>query len=87
MRREQLIESLTKQISEVETELDTALALDPEWAASATRLQTIPGIGPLTAAWLVVTTLNFTLCKTVAEEPNLGTICIWDDPENHNECR
>jgi len=66
-RMEQLIESLTKQISEVETELDAALALDPEWAASATRLQTIPGIGPLTAAWLVVTTLNFTLCETVEE--------------------
>lgn len=66
-RMEQLIESLTKQISEVETELDAALALDPDWAASAIRLQTIPGIGPFTAAWLVVTTLNFTVCEKVEE--------------------
>jgi transposase len=66
-RMEHLIESLTKQISEVETELDATLALDPAWAASATRLQTISGIGPLTAAWLVVTTLNFTICGTVEQ--------------------
>jgi transposase len=66
-RMERLIESLTEQISEVETELDAALALDPAWAASAIRLQTIPGIGPLTAAWLVVTTLNFTVCEAVEE--------------------
>jgi transposase len=66
-RMEHLIESLTKQISEVETELDVTLALDPPWTASVARLQTITGIGPLTAAWLVVTTLNFTVCETVEE--------------------
>jgi transposase len=51
----------------VEAELDTTLELDPAWAASATRLQTIIGIGPLTAAWLVATTLNFTICNTADE--------------------
>lgn len=66
-RMELLMESLTKQILEVEAELDEALSLDPLWAASASRLQTITGIGPLTAAWLLVTTLNFTLCHTVEE--------------------
>ncbi len=66
-RMAHLMESLTKQILEVEAELDEALSLDPLWAASATRLQTITGIGPLTAAWLLVTTLNFTLCSTVEE--------------------
>jgi transposase len=66
-RMEQLIEALTKQIVEVEAELEAALALDPSWTASATRLQTIPGIGPLTAIWLLVTTLNFTFCHTVEE--------------------
>lgn len=66
-RMEQRIETLTKQMIEVETEPNVVLALDPLWTASATRLQTIPGIGPLTAIWLLVTTLNFTLCNTVEE--------------------
>lgn len=66
-RMQFLIESLTEQILEVEAELDKALSLDSLWAASAIRLQTIPGIGLLTAAWLLVTTLNFTLCNTVEE--------------------
>jgi len=34
------------------------------WAATAARLQSIKGIGLLTAAWLLVTTLNFTACAT-----------------------
>ncbi|WP_201372706.1 transposase [Ktedonobacter robiniae] len=62
-----LIESLTEQMLEGEAELDEALSLDSLWTASAIRLQTIPGIGLLTAAWLLVTTLNFTLCNTVEE--------------------
>lgn len=66
-RMEHLIEAWTKQSIEVEAELDTALALDPLWTASATRLQSITGIGPLTAVWLLVTTRNGTLCTTVEE--------------------
>jgi transposase len=66
-RMEHLIESLTTQIIAVEAELAAALALDPAWAASARRLQTITGIGLLTAAWLVATTLNFTICTTADE--------------------
>jgi transposase len=64
MRMEQLIETLTTQLEAVEAELEAALASDPTWAASAQRLQTISGIGPLVAAWLLVTTLNFTLCDS-----------------------
>jgi transposase len=66
-RMEHLIESLTTQILTVEAELEVTFALDPAWAASARRLQTITGIGFLTAAWLVVTTLNFMICKTADE--------------------
>jgi transposase len=66
-RMELLIEALTKQMIEVEGELLAALALDPSWMASASRLQTITGIGPLTAIWLLVATLNFTLCDTAEE--------------------
>jgi transposase len=62
-RMEQLIETLTQQLQAVEAELETALSADPNWVQTAQRLQTISGIGPLTAAWLLVTTLNFTLCE------------------------
>ena len=54
-RMEQLIETLTQQLVAVDAELEAALECDPSWAASAQRLQTIIGIGPLVAAWLLVT--------------------------------
>lgn len=63
-RMEHLIQTLTEQIEEVDAELELALAQDETWAACAARLQTITGIGPLVAAWLLVTTLNFTLCES-----------------------
>ena len=63
-RMEQLIETLTAQLTQVDAEIETALECDPSWATSAQRLQTISGIGPLVAAWLLVTTLNFTLCES-----------------------
>lgn len=63
-RMEQLIETLTGQLVQVDAEIEAALESDSTWAASAQRLQTISGIGPLVAAWLLVTTLNFTLCES-----------------------
>ena len=38
------------------------MAQQSEWAKSVALLQTINGIGPLTAYWLVTLTLNFSLC-------------------------
>jgi transposase len=63
-RMEQLIETLTQQIKEIDQELELTMQQDRQWAASAQRLQTIIGIGPLAAAWLLVSTLNFTLCSS-----------------------
>ena len=37
------------------------------FVTAAARLETIPGVGVLTAAWLLVTTLNFTSCATPDE--------------------
>lgn len=37
------------------------------WAKSIARLQTIPGIGLLTAMWIVVTTMNFSLCASAEQ--------------------
>ncbi len=54
---------LTVRISDLDAEIADLLQ-DGTWAESASLLQTIPGIGPMTAAWLLVATLNFELCAT-----------------------
>ncbi len=53
---EQRLASLEKEIAEV---LENGA-----WATSAALLNTIPGIGLVTSAWLLVSTLNFSLCAT-----------------------
>jgi transposase len=55
---------ITEQITAVEREIAVVIAQDAVWAAAAARLQTITGIGLLTAATILTTTLNFTLCHT-----------------------
>ena len=60
-----LIADLTERIAALEAEIARVLQAG-EWAASAAFLQSINGIGPLTAAWILVTTLNFTLCQSPA---------------------
>jgi transposase len=63
-RMESLLATLTAQIAAVEAELLPAMKQDAAWAAAAARLQTIKGVGLLTASWLLVTTLCFTTCPT-----------------------
>ncbi len=63
-RMDSLIATFTTQIAELEAEIATALRQDAAWSAAAARLQTITGIGVLTTAWLLVATLNFTLCPS-----------------------
>ena len=41
------------------------LTADQEWQKSIALLRTIPGIGPLTACWLVLATLNVSTCGSV----------------------
>jgi transposase len=38
--------------------------IEQQWKATIALLLTIPGIGLLTACWLVVATLNFSVCET-----------------------
>jgi transposase len=59
-RQEERIATLDAQIAAVEAALEAALRQDEAWAAAATRLLGITGIGLLTAVCLLVTTLNFT---------------------------
>lgn len=61
-----LVATLDAQIAAIEQELEAVVAQDEAWAASIVRLQTVPGVGLVTAAWVVVATLNFTACANAA---------------------
>ncbi len=65
-RQATLIAELIRQIQEVERELTAVIAMDDDWARSIVRLQTIPGVGLVTAAGLIAATANFTACASVA---------------------
>src|SRR5437899_2014782 len=80
-RMEALDQTLTAQIAQIEAELATVLSSTQEekplhedddahareWAKAIARLQTVPGIGLITATWIVVTTMNFTLCADASK--------------------
>ncbi len=63
-RMEELIATFDAQIAAIEREITQILPRDAGWAASAALLVSIAGVGVLTAAWLLVTTLNFTIGAT-----------------------
>lgn len=60
-RMEELIATFDAQIAAIEREIAAVLPQDAAWAANAELLLSIAGVGLLTAAWLLVGTLNFTL--------------------------
>jgi transposase len=64
---EALLATIEEHITGVEREIAQVLEQDAQWAKAAHLLATIPGIGLLTAAWLLVTTLNFTVCETAEQ--------------------
>ena len=63
-RLDALIATLTTEIADVEAEIAAALRQDAAWSIAAAHLQTITGVGRISTAWLLVATLNFTLCPT-----------------------
>jgi transposase len=63
-RLETLISTLNEEIATVEQEIAAALQHDEAWAVAAARLGTITGLGTLTVAWILTTTINFTLTST-----------------------
>lgn len=58
---------LTAQIDTLQQEIAHLLRSDSEWATTTHYLLSIKGIGPITAAWLLVATLYFTTCQTVEQ--------------------
>jgi transposase len=57
------IADLKRRMEQLETEL-AALLHDSAWAESAALVLSITGMGTLTTAWVLVTTLNFTIAPT-----------------------
>jgi transposase len=65
-RYQALIATFDEQIAGLERELKQALQQDEAWAAAATYLQSVKGIGLLTTAFLLTSTLAFTACDSAA---------------------
>ena len=63
-RLERLIATLDQEIATLEQEIASAIEQDAAWAAAAARLATMKGLGTLTIAWVLTTTINFTLTVT-----------------------
>src|SRR5215510_2002139 len=88
-RMDRLLTTFEAQLVEVESDIAAALTQDSAWAAAAERLQSIKGVGWVTAAWTLVTTLNFTSCDTVdaltayaglAPMPRQSGSSVWHRP-------
>lgn len=60
-RMEGHLQFLQQQIHHIEQELCQVLNQDAAWAAAAERLRSIPGVGAVTAGWLLVSTCGFSL--------------------------
>ena len=58
---DELIADLDRRVAALEAEI-AAMLKESVWAESLACLTSAPGIGLVTAAWLLVGTLNFTLC-------------------------
>jgi transposase len=48
-------------------ELSRVMKADQAWYATYERIKTIPGVGNLTAAWVIMLTHNFTKCSSAKE--------------------
>jgi transposase len=66
-RLEGRIQHFTEQIAQIERELADLLEQDPDWRQSTTWLFSIPGLGLITAAWLICATQNFTTCQSAEQ--------------------
>jgi len=64
---EELITTLSSQPKAMDKEIKELLKTETPWNKSIALLQTTPGLGVLTSCWLVVATLNFTVCGSPEE--------------------
>jgi transposase len=77
------IEQKSAAEAAAEDEGESADELELRWKAAIALLLTVPGIGLLTACWLVVATLNFTLCESaLAAVHYVGLAPMLREPRN-----
>lgn len=88
-RFEHVLTTFATQLAAVEAEIMEVWQQDTAWATAGQRLQSIKGIGWVTAAWTLVSTLNFTTCDTVealtayaglAPMPRQSGTSVWHRP-------
>ena len=88
-RFEHMLTTFATQLAAVEAEIMEVWQQDTVWATAGQRLQSIKGIGWVTAAWTLVSTLNFTTCDTVealtayaglAPMPRQSGTSVWHRP-------
>lgn len=63
-RKRALLASIQDQIDIIEREIELLMRQNHAWTTSAQLLQSIKGVGTITAAWLLVATHNFTDCHS-----------------------
>lgn len=66
-RLEGRIQHFTDEMAQVEAELADLLDRDPGWRQSLAWLRSIPGLGLITAAWLICASQNFTACQSAEQ--------------------
>ena len=63
-RKQELLATIEAQIDTIEAEIEQLMVQEHAWATSAQLLQSIAGVGAITAAWLLVASHNFTDCQS-----------------------
>lgn len=88
-RFEPLLTTFTTQRTTVEAEILEVWQQEAAWTTAAQRRQSLKGIGWVTAAWILVSTRNFTTCDTVegltayaglAPMPRQSGTSVWHRP-------
>jgi transposase len=66
-RSEALLKYFDQQLKQLDQELKECFEGENEWQEAAARLQSITGIGPVTAGWILVATLAFSQCSSAEQ--------------------
>lgn len=61
------IDYLSQRVKKLKAQIEEALNQDSEWQEASQHLLSIPGIGPINGAWLLVTTHCFARCERPEE--------------------
>lgn len=81
------IAHLDDHIKSIDLMITELLTNDPTWKQSTELLTSIPGLGFVTAAWILVTTLNFTSCETAEEAAAYAGLVPYPRYSGNNQTR